>query len=474
MANLTRLGSYSRTTSGRRRHAQLRGARIALLLGALLLAGSAASGQQLEFSSSLNPVGSGARATGMGGAFIAVADDATAASWNPAGLIHLERPELSAAFSYFNRGQSYDSSSHPELAGAGQSVDAADLNYASVAYPFQALNRNMTVSLNYQRLFDMNKHLNINYRSDLGGGSSFNDRIDFTQKGYLSALSPAIAIQVLPRWYFGATVNIWDDFAGTCSWKNRYLSTGTGDLGGIGFNESTQWTNTYTFSGLNANLGLLYRIGGGFSVGMVGKTPFVAEVVRTTNLSTAQSFPTEPGADVLSNSATTKHFKMSMPASYGVGISYRHSDRLTVALDLYRTEWSGFKITDSSGTSFNPITGAPLNQASPVAGSFENVKPRDTTQVRLGAEYLFIGDKATIPLRGGFFYDPEPGFTSIDDYYGLALGSGIALGDFAFDISYQYRWSNRASGDIPQPGISAEIRQHTVMASLIYYLSQRR
>ncbi len=37
--------------------------------------------QRLEIPSSPNPVGSGARALGMGGAFIAVADDATAASW---------------------------------------------------------------------------------------------------------------------------------------------------------------------------------------------------------------------------------------------------------------------------------------------------------------------------------------------------------------------------------------------------------
>jgi hypothetical protein len=39
--------------------------------------------------------GSGARALGVAGAFTAVADDATAASWNPAGLIQLERPEAS-------------------------------------------------------------------------------------------------------------------------------------------------------------------------------------------------------------------------------------------------------------------------------------------------------------------------------------------------------------------------------------------
>src|SRR5262249_18832771 len=40
-------------------------------------------------------LGAGARAFGMGGAFLARADDATAASWNPAGLSYLRRPELS-------------------------------------------------------------------------------------------------------------------------------------------------------------------------------------------------------------------------------------------------------------------------------------------------------------------------------------------------------------------------------------------
>ena len=40
---------------------------------------------QVRPNASPNIIGSGARALGMGGAFIAVADDATAASWNPGG-----------------------------------------------------------------------------------------------------------------------------------------------------------------------------------------------------------------------------------------------------------------------------------------------------------------------------------------------------------------------------------------------------
>ncbi len=57
--------------------------------------------QRLEIPSTFNPVGSGARALGMGNAFIAVADDATAASWNPGGLIQLGCPEVSVVGAFF-------------------------------------------------------------------------------------------------------------------------------------------------------------------------------------------------------------------------------------------------------------------------------------------------------------------------------------------------------------------------------------
>ncbi len=71
----------------------------------------------VEIPSSLNPVGSGARALGMGGAFIAVADDATAASWNPGGLIQLVTPEVSAVGAYFDRTEDNTFGTNPEASG---------------------------------------------------------------------------------------------------------------------------------------------------------------------------------------------------------------------------------------------------------------------------------------------------------------------------------------------------------------------
>src|SRR5258708_4530544 len=88
--------------------------RSVLLSAALLSGASSVTGQTPEPSSLPDQLhqdalnlqaranvvqGSGARALGMGGAFLARADDATAASWNPAGLSYLRLPEVSFVYS---------------------------------------------------------------------------------------------------------------------------------------------------------------------------------------------------------------------------------------------------------------------------------------------------------------------------------------------------------------------------------------
>jgi len=47
---------------------------------------------------------------------------------------------------------------------------------------------------------------------------------------------------------------------------------------------------------------------------------------------------------------------MDMPMSYGLGIAYRFSDRLTLSADIYRTEWQDFILTDSEGNETSPVT----------------------------------------------------------------------------------------------------------------------
>ena len=426
------------------------------LLGAGLLVAVAspnAVAQQVEISSSLNPVGSGARALGMGGAFIGVADDATAASWNPAGLARLEKPEFSAAFGYFSRSQNYDSSSHPELNGEnGMGMDASGLNYASYVYPFVGFGRNMVLSLNYQRMFDMNKDLNFTFNWEQGGGDTLKDQVRFTQKGYLSTITPAIAIQIIPELYLGVAVNIWNDLLGTCSWEQTYHSSGIGSVGGVGVTDAVLGRSKFVFSGVNANMGFLLNLSK-FTIGGVFKSPFTARVDHTGT--SAQSGTAIPAAFV---ATTNETIQMEMPMSYGLGVAYRHNDSWTLGLDIYQTRWSDFLIRSADGSEINPITTKPLSQG----------RLPDTTQVRLGSEYLLVSGKSVFPLRAGIFYDPEPGAHGVDDFFGFSIGSGYSYKDYSFDLAYQFRKGNAVTGDIPLDGVSTTITEHTLLASLIY------
>lgn len=429
------------------------------ILFLLVLIPASAFAQQIEMSSSLNPVGSGARAVGMGGAFIGVADDATAASWNPAGLVQLEKPEMSVVYSYFGRSQSYSSAIHPEI-GSTNEMDAGGINYASIAYPFELFKRNMIVSLNYQRLYDMNKDVNFNYTWDDVNGYDRNDDISFKQQGHLYALSPAMAVQISPAFYLGATLNFWGDYPGNNGWQSTQTSTKSGNSpsGAIIIKEMRE--KAVSFEGVNAHIGFLWNFYERLTLGGVYKTPFNAKLSSENRETASWSLPDTNYFFEADPVHTSERLTMQMPASYGLGLAYRHSDKWTLSLDVYRTDWSEFILKDSHGNRTNPITTKSVSEG----------RLKDTTQVRAGTEYLFIKDKYVIPVRFGLFYDPEPQTGHLDDYYGFSLGTGYARGKFAFDLAYQYRFGNNVSADIPNiEGGKVDVRQHTLMASVIYY-----
>jgi len=97
----------------------------ATLLVAATTAGQTGGPANFDFTFS-NP---GARSMGFGGAFAPLADDATAAFANPAGLVQLLRPELSAELriGFETNGDSSD----------GEIIEATGLGFASFVYPLR-------------------------------------------------------------------------------------------------------------------------------------------------------------------------------------------------------------------------------------------------------------------------------------------------------------------------------------------------
>ncbi|MFC1523449.1 OmpP1/FadL family transporter [Thermodesulfobacteriota bacterium] len=421
----------------------------------LLLTASPVSAAKLEMASSWNPVGSGARALAMGGAFIGVADDATAASWNPAGLIQLERPEVSAVGAWFERTEDGTYATNPEANGS-ESVSEFNANYLSFAYPFFLFNRNMVVSINYQNLFDFNRQNNIFLDETVQSGMFMSERtIKEDHEGNIRALGLAWAIRLIPSITLGLTLNVWDDILGDNGWETTYDEDAQTQLLNISpVNTTTILRESeYSFSGVNANIGFLWNITPQLTLGAVLKTPFTADVERETTT-------TETGTGTPGTTVETEKMEMDMPMSYGLGIAYRVSDELTLSADLYRTEWDNFTQTSGTGVETSPIT-----DLSPEAS---NIDP--THQIRIGAEYLMMKTDLIIPVRGGIFYDPAPAMDSPDEYYGFSIGSGLIFKRVVFDIAYQYRFGNDVGTSLHQIyDFSQDTVEHTIYTSAIVY-----
>ena len=118
---------------------------------------------------SLNRPGSGARAAGMGNAFIAVADDGTAASWNPAGLSQLRAPELSVVHSVAWRDlflEGYRTRDRSALFTTLKTPNTgADLEFASAAVPFTVAGRPVTVQVGWRRLYQISGRIRGRYEA---------------------------------------------------------------------------------------------------------------------------------------------------------------------------------------------------------------------------------------------------------------------------------------------------------------------
>src|SRR5258708_17913755 len=172
--------------------------------------------QNVVLRNSFNPTGAGARGLGMGGAFIAVADDGTAASFNPAGLAQLRRTELAIV------GFSDDLTSTLSVPRANTVITSESsarhgaIDFGGMAIPFEVAGRNLTLQASYQRSVDLFGQGKATVQdtiplSDvdprLSGFGAFIAYISPAQSGPFQTVSLSAGYQVAPRLSLGASVN---------------------------------------------------------------------------------------------------------------------------------------------------------------------------------------------------------------------------------------------------------------------------
>lgn len=418
---------------------------------ALCWGGRAQADTSLSFGASATRVGTGGRALGKGNAFIAIADDATAASWNPAGLTQLERPEISSAVEFLDGESDVDVEGHPE-ASTTRSIRLEDLNFLSLVMPVN-VGRNMVLSLTYQRQFRLDNAFEWHITDPnafLAPAAEIDETYD--QEGELSSLSPALAIDVTKRLSLGVALNIWDhDITGASKFEN------------VGFVQTTHpllvvpdfrvESESVVDRGTSVVVGGIYRLSKAWTLGAVVKPAYDLHLEETRTSEATGIITTNVFHDIL-----------RYPLEVGAGVAWRPSDRWTVGADLSWTQWSRYELKDEAlAEVLNPVNGLPVDDTG---------RCKDAFSCRLGAEYLFIGDSWAVPVRAGLGYDPAPAVERIDDYYTFSVGGGYQRGRYMVDLGYQFRWGPDGSdlGTVDANSFETQSTQHRLLLSLIVYL----
>jgi long-chain fatty acid transport protein len=407
---------------------------------AAMLVASTASAQELvnaarglDLNAFNATVGSGARAWGMGGAFVAVADDATAATWNPAGLAILQRPEATLVYvpadnsSFDYQGFTSRRFGVPPIEGTytgfASELDGHYIDYAGFAYPIVANNWNLVPQLSYQRAINRDFRLTQRIPSFLAESQVgpvqqlMLERTKQSQGGY-DVLAASLAWS--PRQYVavGLSINRWDV---NTELEDEETISGTTTLG----QEVTTIRRSLDQKGdaWNANLGLMWRPIPRLAVGLVYKTGFDLDL-RVDDVETSQTNSGPPNTNDMSGSGT-----INWPETIALGISGRPIQPLLLSADWTTTNWSKTTYKGNRG-------GMPVEEPFPGGAAVD--EQEDSSQLRLGAEYAVIGQKVAVPFRAGIFTDrqivrDDAGKTV--DIRGYSIGSGIAAGNWFFDLA---------------------------------------
>jgi hypothetical protein len=458
-------------------------------------AASAQAVQNIVLRNSFSPIGAGARGLGMGGAFIGVADDGTAASFNPAGLSQLRRSELAAVLF-----TSTVNTEVPNPEGAGESEGSTHRapEFLGLALPFEVGGRNLTIQLSYQRSVDLFgkgraftrdtvpfSALKIN----LPGSARVNADVTPQQAGAFRTLALSAGYALTPRFSAGASANYWfGDWTSQGHVDYRISTVGTAPSTLVSSTNRT-FLQDQSMRALSVNGGVLMRASR-ISLGGVLRLPFVAryELEETGTITTTLAGkPSSAPSDV----ENTMKSRLHWPLTWGTGLAVRPFTGLTLAADYSRSSWAGATIDDVP-------EGALLTQAdAPVSGvdadlvfhdrnffdlvDASQTTVSDTSEWRAGAEYLVSLAKVVVPLRAGTFRSHSPIRDLSRDEgrvtSGLTFGTGLNFSQVVVDVAFERRSTEgvvglqlRGGAATPSGTTVEKVTENRVVASVIYRL----
>lgn len=382
----------------------------------------------LEFSFS-NP---GARSLGLGGAFVALADDATAAYANPAGLTQLIEPEVSIegrswgyTTSYVEGGRASGTPTGigldtvPGIREGESKADFQELSFLSLVYPRGrftfALYRHQLAkfasSFEPQGLFAEGTTTAGTDRFPEQPGSNQLEVVNLgLAVGYrvTDALSLGLGISRMDAdLTFSSAAFLPDDDTIESFFGTNHLLP-----------ERRILANTTVVDGNDTSLtlGLLWRLAERWRLGGFIRSGF--EIDLNGLLQPGPAAPPEFSNQVFEGT-------WAFPKVYGAGIAFQSREgRLTMSL-----EWDHVK--------YSEILAGDPNERFP-----------DADEIHLGGEYVFLQSTPAVAVRLGAWLDPDHRLQATqgdvlfrallppgDDELHLAAGVGLVFEEFQIDLA---------------------------------------
>ena len=317
----------------------------------------------------------GARSLALGGAFTGLADDATAAYANPAGLTVLRTQELA----FEARVTGYDT---PYTAGGDVGFTPFDdsnvfersssntvfqPSFASWVIPFERV----TFSLYYQRLADFETDFTTE-GVDVDGGAdrifAIDTRLDFNVQN----IGAAIGVEVTDTFSLGLSI---------AHSKLEINSLTVREEGALNQQSQRGSDNDWVYG-----VGALWRVNDQFNLGLAYRRG--GEFGYTATNETLPANPFHPNS-------LQRPASLDVPHILSAGLAYRPTDALLLTMDVNRVYYS--QLTDSNSPDlFNPLATDPVD-----------LVVDDGTEIRLGLEYAFLDMTHPLFLRGGIWLDPD-------------------------------------------------------------------
>lgn len=392
---------------------------------------------------SFSIIGAGARAAGMGGAFTALADDASAASFNPAGLALLLVPEVSVVANGKQISNDYrgfvgiEADRPTAFQDSSSEFDDRNLNFAAFTLPFKVAERNLCLQLSYHRLIEFA----VDERRAFGEIAATTAIGRYSQvvhqEGDIHTLSLATAYQLTQRLSLGVNVASWRG-----SWQFDTYDEAEDLIANPNRSSYFRFQQDNELEGWSWSAGglLRYRY---LNVGMLYRFPFEA------TLTTGSKFETNIATTV--SGQPRARYPLHWPSSWTLGVALKPTESWTVTTDYARYNWAEMEIRDVAGIgSMNFFDFEPTLETT----------TRNVGDWRVGTELrLFAGRSALLAFRAGWMREEQPQQSTARDkakpVTGYTAGLGAKYGPVAVDLAFQWRDSSDVVVQFVDPRIIA-------------------